>query len=244
MLAGIHRWGEEQLGGATRICNPTGKLDAAPRPSAPLPSPPQVKIFGSFTRWSQDVAPPLDGAAPGRSILTTAAAALRYAVTSPAGPVHLNMQVRNTAPYRAACLRNPEPCWPLPWVQGSAFCRALGSAWQPRPPPLSLPSAPDPASFTLGAVPRAPSAHHLPLEPGTAAGRPGPLDTLAAALHNAGSGAAAAGSPCSAATSHGPAILQSLCGSCDEAPILPVELCGPGAAVPAEGGAAGPAGGG
>ena len=53
----------------------------------------QVKLFGSFARWSQDVAPPLDGGPPGRSLLTTAAAAIRYAVTSPAGPVHLNMQV-------------------------------------------------------------------------------------------------------------------------------------------------------
>ena len=59
-------------------------------PPSPLP---QVKLFGSFTRWAQDMAPPLDGGAPGRSILTTAAAALRYATTSPAGPVHINMQV-------------------------------------------------------------------------------------------------------------------------------------------------------
>jgi 2-succinyl-5-enolpyruvyl-6-hydroxy-3-cyclohexene-1-carboxylate synthase len=54
----------------------------------------QVKIFGSFARWSQDIAPPLDGGPPGRSILTTVAAAIRHAVVSPAGPVHINMQAR------------------------------------------------------------------------------------------------------------------------------------------------------
>lgn len=75
-------------------------VDAQVPPPPPLSTPclyacmtSQVKLFGSFARWSQDVAPPLDGGPPGRSLLTTAAAAIRYAVSSPAGPVHLNMQV-------------------------------------------------------------------------------------------------------------------------------------------------------
>jgi isochorismate synthase/2-succinyl-5-enolpyruvyl-6-hydroxy-3-cyclohexene-1-carboxylate synthase/2-succinyl-6-hydroxy-2,4-cyclohexadiene-1-carboxylate synthase/O-succinylbenzoate synthase len=63
----------------------------------------QVKIFGSYTRWSSDVTPPSD-AFSGRLILSTIDTAIRFA-TAPAaaGPVHLNLQFREPlAPASAA----------------------------------------------------------------------------------------------------------------------------------------------
>ncbi|KAL6744836.1 ADC synthase, partial [Haematococcus lacustris] len=61
----------------------------------------QVKIFGAFTRWFQDVPPPCP-ALPGRALLTAVSAALRWATASGGrgqggagpGPVHLNLQFR------------------------------------------------------------------------------------------------------------------------------------------------------
>ena len=54
----------------------------------------QVKVFGGYTRWGADVAPP-DAATPARVALTTIDAAVRFArqAHSP-GPVHLNCQFR------------------------------------------------------------------------------------------------------------------------------------------------------
>jgi isochorismate synthase/2-succinyl-5-enolpyruvyl-6-hydroxy-3-cyclohexene-1-carboxylate synthase/2-succinyl-6-hydroxy-2,4-cyclohexadiene-1-carboxylate synthase/O-succinylbenzoate synthase len=54
----------------------------------------QVKIFGSYTRWHQDVTPPED-AIPGRVILSTLDTALRYTLGPNPGPVHLNLQFRD-----------------------------------------------------------------------------------------------------------------------------------------------------
>eukprot|EP00798_Chlamydomonas_sp_ICE-L_P027190 gene27190-2434_t len=57
----------------------------------------QVKIFGSFSRWSHDMPPPQESSV-GRHILTTVATAVRRATAagegSTAGPVHLNIQLR------------------------------------------------------------------------------------------------------------------------------------------------------
>lgn len=76
----------------------------------------QVKIFGSFTRWFQDVAAPHDGI-PGRAVLTTASTALRYCYgpASP-GPVHLNLQFREplaptTVPWSAKQLLHGLEHW-------------------------------------------------------------------------------------------------------------------------------------
>ncbi|GAX76586.1 hypothetical protein CEUSTIGMA_g4032.t1 [Chlamydomonas eustigma] len=85
----------------------------------------QVKIFGSFTRWAQDVAPPLEGAGPGRTILTTVAAAVRHAVASPAGPVHLNMQ-----------FREPLAPSPVPW-NPSSFLKGIES-WLSSTQPFTM----------------------------------------------------------------------------------------------------------
>ena len=53
----------------------------------------QVKIFGGYTRWAIDVAPP-DHEVPVRGLLTSADAAVRFATGTPAGPVHINCQFR------------------------------------------------------------------------------------------------------------------------------------------------------
>jgi len=77
----------------------------------------QVKIFGSYTRWSSDVTPPSEDL-PGRVILSTIDTAVRLA-TAPAsaGPVHLNFQFREPlAPSSATW--NPD-----------RFLQGLG-AWQ------------------------------------------------------------------------------------------------------------------
>ena len=148
-------------------------FDGLPRPILPFP---QVKLFGSFTRWAQDVAPPLDGGAPGRSILTTAAAALRYATTSPAGPVHINMQVCDSG-----------VCHNFHLAEGRTLL-VNGTSWvtgrrplppRPQPPARCLCSDLSPAS----AVPRATRPQRLPLEPPPAAGGPRAMVTLPAALH-------------------------------------------------------------
>ena len=53
-----------------------------------------MKIFGSYTRWMADLAPP-SASMPARVALTTVDTAVRWA-TQPgsAGPVHLNCQFR------------------------------------------------------------------------------------------------------------------------------------------------------
>lgn len=53
----------------------------------------QVKIFGSYTRFEADLAPPGDGA-PARACATMAASALRYLRGTNPGPVHLNCAFR------------------------------------------------------------------------------------------------------------------------------------------------------
>ena len=53
----------------------------------------QVKIFGSYTRFDADLAPPGDGA-PARACATMAATALRYLRGTNPGPVHLNCAFR------------------------------------------------------------------------------------------------------------------------------------------------------
>jgi isochorismate synthase/2-succinyl-5-enolpyruvyl-6-hydroxy-3-cyclohexene-1-carboxylate synthase/2-succinyl-6-hydroxy-2,4-cyclohexadiene-1-carboxylate synthase/O-succinylbenzoate synthase len=69
--------------------------------------PAQVKIFGGYTRFAADLAPPT-GDAPARVLLTTLDAAVG-AATDPAspGPAHVNCQFR-------------EPLGPavVPWSQG------------------------------------------------------------------------------------------------------------------------------
>ena len=54
---------------------------------------PQVKIFGSYARWTFDMPPP-SAAAPARMALTTIDAAHRHAVAPQPGPVHINVQLR------------------------------------------------------------------------------------------------------------------------------------------------------
>lgn len=62
----------------------------------------QVKIFGGYTRWAVDVPPP-DHVVPVRALLTSADAAVRFAMGVPAGPVHINCQFREPlAPAAAA----------------------------------------------------------------------------------------------------------------------------------------------
>ncbi|MEW5311204.1 MAG: hypothetical protein WDW38_002939 [Sanguina aurantia] len=92
----------------------------------------QVKIFGSFVRWSQDVPPP-SSAYPGRTILTIAGAAVRHALSHPPGPVHLNMQ------FREPLAPTPEP-WDRP-----TFLAGLGS-WQAHARPFTTPMRALPAS--------------------------------------------------------------------------------------------------
>ena len=81
---------------------------------------PQVKIFGAYTRFAADLAPP-SGDAPARVLLPTLDAAFG-AATSPtaAGPTHVNCQFREPlgpamAPWPREVLRvKPcSPCFPL-----------------------------------------------------------------------------------------------------------------------------------
>lgn len=53
----------------------------------------QVKIFGNYVRWAQDLPPP-GPSCPLRIILTTVDSAYQRAVLQPKGPVHLNLQFR------------------------------------------------------------------------------------------------------------------------------------------------------
>jgi hypothetical protein len=90
---------------------------------------PQVKIFGGFTRWFQDVQPPLDSL-PGRAILTTTATAMRHCLGGASsggggsggggawgggrhgdapGPVHLNLQVSRLCVYLCMLLYHQKP---------------------------------------------------------------------------------------------------------------------------------------
>ena len=62
----------------------------------------QVKIFGSYARYTADLAPPGDGA-PARACATMAATALRYLRGADPGPVHLNCAFREPlGPQRVA----------------------------------------------------------------------------------------------------------------------------------------------
>ena len=54
----------------------------------------QVKIFGSYTAWSVDLAPPGDGS-PARCAATAIATAVRHLHGPRPGPVHVNCQFRD-----------------------------------------------------------------------------------------------------------------------------------------------------
>ena len=82
----------------------------------------QVKIFGGYTRWAVDLAPP-DAAAPARVALTAVDAATAAATGSNGvlpGPAHLNCQFREPL--------GPVPAdWPRSVLQASrCMCSAIG----------------------------------------------------------------------------------------------------------------------
>jgi isochorismate synthase/2-succinyl-5-enolpyruvyl-6-hydroxy-3-cyclohexene-1-carboxylate synthase/2-succinyl-6-hydroxy-2,4-cyclohexadiene-1-carboxylate synthase/O-succinylbenzoate synthase len=134
---------------------------------------PQVKIFGGFTRWSSDVAPP-SASVPGRVILTTIDAAVRAATAAPTpGPVHLNMQFReplapNRTAWDAAALLQGTAAWRRsaePYTTPVAVLRSPGT----QPPPAAAAAA-----DAAGAGPQPPGAlPALPLARGVGGGAGG-----------------------------------------------------------------------
>lgn len=111
-------------------------VPAPPGPCVPLcmraHACPQVKLFGSFTRWAADVPPPSD-AVPGRALLTTLDTALRYATAAHPGPVHLNLQFQEPlAPAAAPWDPHAYTAGLQPWLAGSApFSGAGGVVGHP-----------------------------------------------------------------------------------------------------------------
>jgi isochorismate synthase/2-succinyl-5-enolpyruvyl-6-hydroxy-3-cyclohexene-1-carboxylate synthase/2-succinyl-6-hydroxy-2,4-cyclohexadiene-1-carboxylate synthase/O-succinylbenzoate synthase len=126
---------------------------------------PQVKLFGSFTRWAADVPPPSD-AVPGRALLTTLDTALRYATAAHPGPVHLNLQFQEPlAPAAAAWDPQAYSAGLAPWLAGSApFSGAGGVVGHPESAGFSsgaLCGPPGGAGFSaevLGLLPQLQSA--------------------------------------------------------------------------------------
>ncbi len=117
----------------------------------------QVKIFGGYTRWFQDVPAPGE-AVPGRLALSTVATALRHCLGgagagsgAPAGPVHLNLQFR-------------EPLAPVaaPW-QSSALMEGL-TAWDARPWQVHTSNAGGQAGLQLAPAGALPLALQLGVE--------------------------------------------------------------------------------
>ena len=77
----------------------------------------QVKIFGSYVRWAQDLPPP-DSKTPGRMLLTALDTAVHIAMNRySAGPVHLNLQFR-------------EPLAPTPAASAAAIDDSMLQHWQ------------------------------------------------------------------------------------------------------------------
>ncbi|GMH33012.1 hypothetical protein BSKO_00846 [Bryopsis sp. KO-2023] len=74
----------------------------------------QVKIFGGYVRWFQDLPAP-SSSVPFRMLLTTVDTAVRTATGNPRGPVHLNFQFR-------------EPLAPVP-APGSTMDGEILSSW-------------------------------------------------------------------------------------------------------------------